>query len=90
MQCQDYVLKCNFTEPACCTDQAQRLNWTKGAYVCVCVIVGTRGGKILLIQSLCGDSSSLWGQVPIRLSRMSMCIMFGTKLDYSTSTLYDL
>lgn len=32
-QCQDYVLKCNFTEPARCTNQAQLLSWT---IACVC------------------------------------------------------
>lgn len=39
VQCQDYVLKCNFTESACCTDQAQRLSWTDVCVVCVCIYV---------------------------------------------------
>lgn len=46
-QCQDYVLKCNLTEAACCTDQAQQLSWTEGC------MSGREGGW------MCG-TSSLW------------------------------
>lgn len=65
MQCQDYVLKCNLTEAACCTDQAQRLSWTE-VCLCMCVWVGWE-------EDVCINSKFVKNQIFVSYASVKCC-----------------